>query len=206
MQGLTVCLVLILLFGGITGETAGPVRKVYVTGTTVNIRSGPSLNFDVIQVVKADTALEVVGEETDWYQVKLDTGQIGWIAKSTVTLDPPESAKIRRLEETVQQQQQKIEALTRDLTLASEQKQDFQQKMNEMQTTITELQLRREEIRQQERRLWILISIGILLLGWGLGFLAGYFVKRKEDRRFQEMKAAAAYKATSAYNKGVSKV
>ncbi|RMF86818.1 MAG: hypothetical protein D6736_14210, partial [Nitrospinota bacterium] len=182
---------LLLLWGGAGGLAAEQGQKVYVTADTVNIRTGPGTTFPVLRVVRVDTELEVTGEEGEWYRVKLEGGKEGWIAKSTVTLDPPATVIIKQLEETVRQQRQRINSLSQAVTLASERKRALEEQIGKMQEVIGALQGKREEIRRQERKWWLLISMGVLVVGWGLGFLAGYFVKRREDQRFQEMVAAA---------------
>jgi N-acetylmuramoyl-L-alanine amidase len=62
--------------------TAQSSAKVTVTGTTVNLRSGPGTNYGVVgQVSKGDT-LTLINTEGDWYKVKTSDGKVSYIATS----------------------------------------------------------------------------------------------------------------------------
>lgn len=58
-----------------------PTGKVIeVTGSSVNVREGPSTDTNKIgSVVKGDE-LEYIGSEGDWYKIKTKDGKIGYIA------------------------------------------------------------------------------------------------------------------------------
>lgn len=59
--------------------------KVKVVVNLANVRTGPSLGAFIIQQEKTGTILELTGFVKDWYQVKLSSGKVGFIHKSTVT-------------------------------------------------------------------------------------------------------------------------
>ena len=61
-----------------------PVKIVSVTGSVVNIRSGPGTTNKVISKVRRGDELEVRGETLSWYNVKLSNGVEGWIYKNLV--------------------------------------------------------------------------------------------------------------------------
>jgi hypothetical protein len=52
----------------------------------VNIRSGPGLNYDVIGTLNANTAMPVVGRNSQgtWWQIKTPDDTRGWVANSVV--------------------------------------------------------------------------------------------------------------------------
>lgn len=53
---------------------------VVVTGSRVNVRSGPSQDYGIIsQVIRGDK-LVALAEAQDWYQVQLPDGSRGWVA------------------------------------------------------------------------------------------------------------------------------
>lgn len=56
--------------------------QVLLTGSYVNIRTGPGLDFDIITALPRGTTLKLLGEAAGWYQVQLDDGRQGW-ASST---------------------------------------------------------------------------------------------------------------------------
>jgi uncharacterized protein YgiM (DUF1202 family) len=61
-----------------------PTKMVSVTGSVVNIRSGPGTTNKVIAKVRRGDGLEVRGETLSWYNVKLTSGVEGWIYKKLV--------------------------------------------------------------------------------------------------------------------------
>ncbi len=61
-----------------------PLKIVSVTGSVVNIRSGPGTTNNVIAKVRRGDELEVRGETLSWYNVKLSNGVEGWIYKKLV--------------------------------------------------------------------------------------------------------------------------
>jgi hypothetical protein len=76
------------------GETAVPEAKpkllapvppslsaniVVVTGTSANIRSGSGNEFSIVTTVKQGDKLILLGEYGEWFNVRLENGQEGWI-------------------------------------------------------------------------------------------------------------------------------
>jgi curli biogenesis system outer membrane secretion channel CsgG len=57
---------------------------VEVTGTSVNLRSGPATNYPVVGNAKRGDKLPLVGESGDWFQVRLPDGKDGWIFNKLV--------------------------------------------------------------------------------------------------------------------------
>lgn len=61
-------------------------REALILGSTVNVRSGPGLSFEIISRVEKGDIVGVVGKLTDWYKVKLAGGSEGWIYEPLVAL------------------------------------------------------------------------------------------------------------------------
>jgi len=57
------------------GRTTG-----IVTVPALNLRSGPSTDTDVLQVIPGGTPIVVTGARSGWYKVRLPAGQVGWVA------------------------------------------------------------------------------------------------------------------------------
>ena len=67
-----------------TGNTSGGTvaREMVVTVTNdtgVNVRSGPSTDFDVISSLTNGTRVNVISESSGWYEVNLDGNKTGWV-------------------------------------------------------------------------------------------------------------------------------
>ena len=64
------------------------VPEYHATATTtssLNVRSGPSKDYDVIQLLDAGTTVTITGKtETGWYQIQLDN-QTGFVYSKYVT-------------------------------------------------------------------------------------------------------------------------
>jgi len=56
-----------------------------VTTERVNIRLGPGTQYRVLTELEKNTPITVIGEQDDWYRIKLPDDRIGWIRKDLVT-------------------------------------------------------------------------------------------------------------------------
>jgi len=59
----------------------------------ITVRTGPSLENKIVQLVKSGSKLEKVKEEGEWAQVRTDTGKEGWVLKRYLTSDTPAKVK-----------------------------------------------------------------------------------------------------------------
>jgi len=75
-------------------------EKIVINGNLVNVRSGPGTNFAKITGLARGTAVSVLDFQNDWYQIKLSSGQIGWVAAWLVKPDEP--TKVSNGEESIQ--------------------------------------------------------------------------------------------------------
>ena len=62
----------------------GTEKIVIVTWTSANIRSGAGDNYSVVTTVKQGDKLVVIGESGDWFNVRLENSQQGWISNRVV--------------------------------------------------------------------------------------------------------------------------
>jgi hypothetical protein len=70
----------------VTVETVHPT--VVVTSTLVNIRSGPGMNHEPIQQLKKDEVVDLLSEQGEWFQVRLDDGRTGWVHRNVTNKRP----------------------------------------------------------------------------------------------------------------------
>ncbi|CEP67095.1 Cell wall hydrolase/autolysin, catalytic [Moorella glycerini] len=64
----------------ITLGTVQSASQVRLTGSYVNIRSGPGLDYNIIDVLPRGTVLRLIDEAPGWYQVQLNGGRQGWVS------------------------------------------------------------------------------------------------------------------------------
>lgn len=55
----------------------------------ITMRTGPSLENKVVQILKSGSPLDKVREEGDWVQVRTETGREGWVLKRYITREVP---------------------------------------------------------------------------------------------------------------------
>ncbi|MCA9759045.1 MAG: SH3 domain-containing protein [Candidatus Eisenbacteria bacterium] len=60
--------------------------EVTVSANSLNVRSGPGTDFDVIDSVKKGDQVIGLREDSGWVQVELPAGTIGWVSKRHVTI------------------------------------------------------------------------------------------------------------------------
>ena len=66
-------------------STAAPATNIVtVTWTFANIRSGAGNDYSVVTTVKQGDKLTVIGELGEWFNVRLENGQEGWISNKVV--------------------------------------------------------------------------------------------------------------------------
>ncbi len=75
---------------------AAPQQAQLIAPGAVNIRSGPGLNYTVIGALSANTAMPIVGRNTEgtWWQIKTPNDTRGWVANSVVNATNAEAVPI----------------------------------------------------------------------------------------------------------------
>jgi hypothetical protein len=82
-----------------TAETTSPPRLIpleHVPGfpkrgsvtTMANLRSAPSMQSEVVSIIKDGMSVEILTETGRWYRVKTEEGLEAWIGKSLVAVEP----------------------------------------------------------------------------------------------------------------------
>ena len=60
--------------------TVVPTNVAVIAVDLANVRSGPTIDASVIAQVKYGTELPILGQEKDWYKIKLPDGREGYVA------------------------------------------------------------------------------------------------------------------------------
>lgn len=78
----TFILIVIALLALLTGSLVALANenKVTVLATHLNVRYGPGLSHEILTQVNEDDQLQILGEENQWYKVRLSNNDIGWVA------------------------------------------------------------------------------------------------------------------------------
>lgn len=65
---------------------SSPVRRY--TRSVVNLRAGPSTDFDTVGSLPANTALDVIGKQGDWYRILVNDREVyvaGWLTRDALS-------------------------------------------------------------------------------------------------------------------------
>lgn len=61
-----------------------------ITSDNLNIRNGPGTNFDIIGQANTDVTYQVIGEQDEWVQIKLEE-ESGWVTKEYIAIEKESS-------------------------------------------------------------------------------------------------------------------
>lgn len=59
----------------------------------ITVRTGPSLESKIVQILKSGSKLEKLKEEGEWAEVRTETGKDGWVLKRYITAETPTKVK-----------------------------------------------------------------------------------------------------------------
>ncbi|WP_208559647.1 N-acetylmuramoyl-L-alanine amidase [Marinilactibacillus kalidii] len=74
--------IIVLIIGIAVASTIAlaNANSVIVKASSLNVRIGPGLSYDVMTQVNENQRLNVLDEENQWYKVRLSNDQVGWVA------------------------------------------------------------------------------------------------------------------------------
>jgi len=64
-----------------------------VVTNTLNVRSAPSLDGEILTQVKKGERLSVLQNGEDWLRIKLDDGTVGWVSRALIAVDGQSASK-----------------------------------------------------------------------------------------------------------------
>ncbi len=68
-------------------------EKAAVIGSdTTNIRSGPGTSYSIVTTLSPGTAITIIGESGDWYQIRMANGATGYVANWLVEITATEGS------------------------------------------------------------------------------------------------------------------
>ena len=60
--------------------TTNQIQILSTPTSTLNVRSGPGLNYNITTKINPGEKYQLLDEKTDWYKIKLGSGETGWIS------------------------------------------------------------------------------------------------------------------------------
>ncbi|MBC8204981.1 SH3 domain-containing protein [bacterium] len=91
-----ICLIL-PLFLQVSWAAAEPADAVYATAFSVNIRSGPGLNYNIVGVTFVNEPLEVLAVEKEWTEIIKGDTLDGWITNKYISKNKVSTTRLNEL-------------------------------------------------------------------------------------------------------------
>lgn len=177
--------IIICLFPQFVFAKTGYVSDMLV----LTFRQGPGSSYAVIKTVKSNTPVLILEEKNDFYQVELQSKEIGWVDKKFIVFDLPKTVIIDQLKQENKTLENKIltlESLNQTLKeQITSREREYSQKTDSLEISsntapdekknpahLEEL----ERLRKKNKDLfktgmikWFLAGVGVLLTGWVIG-------------------------------------
>ncbi len=73
-----------------TATVTPPILGSVNSLQSINVRSGPGVNFGTIEVLRPASRVEILGQNTDgeWLNIRMETGDEGWVSSTLIRLQP----------------------------------------------------------------------------------------------------------------------
>lgn len=77
------------------GQDSNTKKTALVTGSIVNMRTGPGTDYPAVAQIKKGELLTILGESDDWYRIQSREGHEGWVANWLVAVRTDANAPSR---------------------------------------------------------------------------------------------------------------
>ena len=106
-------LVLLLLLTSISPWVSGVFAETgYVSDMLIlSLREGPGRQYNILSTLRSNTAVEILEKQGNYFKVKTEPGDIGWVERRYITPELPKTITIERLQEKIETLAQQKEAL-----------------------------------------------------------------------------------------------
>ncbi len=107
----TFAMIMTILWLGVSAYAQA--RTGYVSDMLIlTFRQGPGPSYQVLKTLESNTPLEILDEENGYYQVRLSSGETGWVDQQFVMFDTPKAQIIAQLEQEKQVLEKQLQELT----------------------------------------------------------------------------------------------
>ena len=72
------------------------IGTAHVTTQTLNVRSAPSLDGEIVTHVKKGDKVSMLESGENWIRVRIDDGTIGWVSRPLVAIDGQKAVKVAK--------------------------------------------------------------------------------------------------------------
>ena len=104
---LIICLVILCVFPQLCLAKTGYVSDMLL----LTFRQGPGNSHAVIKTLKSDTPVSILDEQNGFYQVELQSKEVGWVDKKFIVFDLPKTIVIDQLNQNKRDLEAKLSSL-----------------------------------------------------------------------------------------------
>jgi len=123
----------------------------------LTMRNGPGSNYNVIQTLRSDTSLEILEKGKDYFKVKTQEGDVGWVEKQYITEEIPKAMIIDKLKLKIADLEKSLEssqAASASFSSGTDSKaQKYQEQIKSLQASLKESQIESTELKEANARL-----------------------------------------------------
>ncbi|MFO7751062.1 MAG: TIGR04211 family SH3 domain-containing protein [Desulfobacteraceae bacterium] len=142
-------LILLLFTYVFIGPAALNAETAYVSDMLIlTLREGPGREHNVIKTLKSNDAVEILKEGDKYYNVRLSSGETGWVQKQYITFELPSTRIVARLKEKTARLEQQNSDLEKENSRLAEQ---FKKEQQQYQARIEALETSLEKATEKNR-------------------------------------------------------
>ena len=165
-----------LLFASTTASAEPAWVRV---GIRLNLRTDAGTEFRIIGVIGTGDAVSVVARKEGWTQVRLPSGDAGWIPEGYLQPEPPPTVRLEQLEDEVTSLRAQLESSNARNTKLEDTNRTLGSRDGDQRSEIERLSLENNEMRAGRR--WPEWITGASVLAAGM--LLGAIIHRNATRR-----------------------
>ncbi len=142
-----ILVVFLLFFWAFPGVSES--RTLYVTDElSITMRTGPSLQHQVLRMLPSGTTLEVLEESTDWFRIRTSDGNEGWVLKQYTMQRTPRDIVIQQLETNIRDLQVRLPVSEQRAADLENENKEIKDKLQSMHQEFDELSQRHQTLLQ----------------------------------------------------------
>ena len=150
----------------ILSSSASLAETVYVVDHfKIMVRRQPGERYKIVAQLPTDEKVERLKVEGDWALISFGNDQKGWVLKRYLTEETPKPIQIAKLEHTVNDLTEKIEALESENISLKQKSAEWGESLAAQAEELKNVSLENQRLREKPYRIVLLISGGAIFLG-----------------------------------------
>ena len=157
-------------------------QAAYITDSLlVGLMAEPDANLPPMEVLSSGTPVQILQQQTDWAQVQLPNGQIGWLEKRFVTDNKPAEMRLLELQASHRQLQSKQRELQQQTSKLEQELSAFKSAAASNAQPADSDAPKAAHVGRKGDLPWS-IWTGLILMTFTIGVLIGRFLEDRKQR------------------------